>query len=90
MNNEFDQVHLQAAGHQANTFTGVLNAALNNPKVKVATAHAAAAGVPFWQILSVIMPMVLDVLRGKPLDMAAILAAIEALIPQPAPVPPAS
>lgn len=87
MNNEFDHIHMQAASHQANTFSGVLSATLNSPKVKILTAQAAAAGVPFWSILAVVLPLVLAVLQGKPVDMAAILAAIEALIPQPTPAP---
>lgn len=86
MSSDFDHVHAQLTGHQANTFNGVLSATLNSPRVKALTTRAVAAGVPFWQILAAVVPLVLAVLQGKPIDMAAVLAAIEALIPKsPAP-----
>ena len=68
----------------------MLQSVLGHPQVKEAVNSATKAGVPFWQIITTIIPMILAVFNGKPLDLQAIIAAINALIHPvvPVPVPP--
>lgn len=67
----------------------MLQSVLGHPQVKEAVNSATKAGVPFWQIITAIIPMILAVFSGSPLNLQAIIAAINALIhPVVPPVPP--
>jgi hypothetical protein len=49
-------------------------------KVGAATEKALAGGVPILSILAVLLPLVLDVISGEKIDVAAIVKAILALL----------
>jgi len=67
----------------------MLQSVLKHPQVASAVNGATKAGVPFWQIITAIIPMILAVFNGSPLNLQAIIAAINALIhPVVPPVPP--
>lgn len=55
--------------------------------VRAAVASAKAAGVPFLQIVMVILPYALQMLAGQPINFPALIAAILALFNQPTPTP---
>lgn len=65
----------------------MLQSILKHPQVKEAVSNATKAGVPFWQIITAVIPLILAVFNGSPLDLQSIIAAINALIHPVAPVP---
>lgn len=62
----------------------ITNRVLSQPDIADAKRQALAAGVPIWQIITAILPFVLQIISGKPIDIQAIIAAILALFPKPA------
>lgn len=82
----------EARSHLA---ASMMQSVLDHPQVKESVNNATKAGVPFWQILTVIMPIIMSLFNGTPLNpqamIASIIAAINALIHPvvpPVPVPP--
>jgi hypothetical protein len=55
------------------------NRLLGQPEIAAAKDQAIAAGIPIWQIIAAMLPFILQLISGKPLDIQAIIAAILAL-----------
>ena len=66
---------------QAEHFPVVDHFLSRHPQIKAAAEKAKASGVPWLQIVATILPFIAGILQGKPLDIAALIAAIQALIP---------
>jgi hypothetical protein len=55
-----------------------------NPTLKAAVDKKLAAGVSVFQIITALLPFVEQALSGGTINIAALMAAIEALFPTPA------
>jgi len=51
-----------------------------HPQVKAAVERVRAANVPWQAIIAAVLPFVAQLLTGKPLDLAALVQAILALL----------
>jgi hypothetical protein len=58
------------------------NAIVSMPGVNQAIATARRGGVPFIMILQVLLPFILAMMNGQPIDINAVIAAILALLNQ--------
>lgn len=61
----------------------ILNWILSHAGVRDAKNRALAAGIPFWQIITTILPFVIQFITTGKIDWQAVIAAILALIPHP-------
>jgi hypothetical protein len=71
-----DQVILHVASSHAN----LLGIVMNNHGVRKAINRALAAGVPWADILAIILPLIGSIFSGGAIDWQSIIAAILALI----------
>lgn len=84
-NMEASQVETTINGHVEAAHANVLSAILQHPEVAAARKQAQAAGIPFIQIIIALLPFVMQLLSGAPLNIQAIIAAILAILNPPKP-----
>jgi hypothetical protein len=75
------------AFNMVETPTSQINKALKvimaRKDVRASVSKATAAKITFWQILTVILPYIFQLIEGKPVDWMALITAIEALFNPP-------
>ena len=90
MNNEEREtlIHQTIQDHHMSIRGKLSQQIMGHPDVAAAVNAALAAGIPWQQILAVMLPIIINLISGGKVDWQAIITAILALItPTPAPKP---